>query len=366
MKRALRNFGNVLGNCLYDKDYLSKITKVKVQPSKWDADNLHRHPDFAPDKKAIAAAPSYTEKPAQPPIRRASTGTDMEEEFGGDLLDEAEMNGLRPDEVMLPPSRPHTPRLPPARRASGPAVPQQQPAPPPQQPLPRPVAQSSTTAPPNNVSTGSHQPPQTTPPEQTEPQPQHAPPVARPTHSTPPEQIRDNQQPQPLPQPHIAKPHEPPVGFITSRAAELLRDAPPDGNLVGALPRFNPHTDSPSIRKTSGFDHAKSAPIRRDNLNVAPVPPNAAPPNPVQRANANNFVNPSENLQRRIGAPGGAMSPVNNRNAFKAPSMAGAKRPLPPQLDGAGYARPPLADVSNTIGQDPGGEEAKRLRMAEG
>lgn len=30
MKRALRNFGNVLGNCIYDKDYLAKVTKVKV------------------------------------------------------------------------------------------------------------------------------------------------------------------------------------------------------------------------------------------------------------------------------------------------------------------------------------------------
>ncbi|KAF2100716.1 RAD52 DNA repair protein, partial [Rhizodiscina lignyota] len=28
LKRALRNFGNVLGNCLYDKDYLQKVTKL--------------------------------------------------------------------------------------------------------------------------------------------------------------------------------------------------------------------------------------------------------------------------------------------------------------------------------------------------
>ena len=32
MKRALRNFGNVLGNCIYDKEYLSKVTKLKVAP----------------------------------------------------------------------------------------------------------------------------------------------------------------------------------------------------------------------------------------------------------------------------------------------------------------------------------------------
>lgn len=32
LKRSLRNFGNVLGNCVYDKDYLSKVTKVKSAP----------------------------------------------------------------------------------------------------------------------------------------------------------------------------------------------------------------------------------------------------------------------------------------------------------------------------------------------
>ncbi|KZT40521.1 recombination protein Rad52 [Sistotremastrum suecicum HHB10207 ss-3] len=32
LKRTLRNFGNVLGNCLYDKNYASEIAKVKVQP----------------------------------------------------------------------------------------------------------------------------------------------------------------------------------------------------------------------------------------------------------------------------------------------------------------------------------------------
>ncbi|KAH8428775.1 DNA repair protein rad52 [Aspergillus melleus] len=32
LKRALRNFGNVLGNCVYDKDYVSKVTKVKPAP----------------------------------------------------------------------------------------------------------------------------------------------------------------------------------------------------------------------------------------------------------------------------------------------------------------------------------------------
>ncbi|THV00733.1 hypothetical protein K435DRAFT_656676 [Dendrothele bispora CBS 962.96] len=32
LKRTLRNFGNLLGNCLYDKAYTNEIVKVKVQP----------------------------------------------------------------------------------------------------------------------------------------------------------------------------------------------------------------------------------------------------------------------------------------------------------------------------------------------
>jgi hypothetical protein len=30
LKRALRSFGNVLGNCLYDKEYLARITRVRA------------------------------------------------------------------------------------------------------------------------------------------------------------------------------------------------------------------------------------------------------------------------------------------------------------------------------------------------
>ena len=51
LKRALRNFGNVLGNCIYDKEYLGKVTKIKVQPSRWDESNLHRHSTHLPKKE---------------------------------------------------------------------------------------------------------------------------------------------------------------------------------------------------------------------------------------------------------------------------------------------------------------------------
>ncbi|EIN08358.1 Rad52/22 double-strand break repair protein [Punctularia strigosozonata HHB-11173 SS5] len=32
VKRALRNFGNLLGNCLYDKEYTKEVVKMKVPP----------------------------------------------------------------------------------------------------------------------------------------------------------------------------------------------------------------------------------------------------------------------------------------------------------------------------------------------
>ena len=74
LKRALRSFGNILGNCIYDKEYISKVTKIKVAPvcesnyskraqtdtvqSRWDPENLHRHPDYAPAKKENSAPQS--------------------------------------------------------------------------------------------------------------------------------------------------------------------------------------------------------------------------------------------------------------------------------------------------------------------
>jgi DNA repair and recombination protein RAD52 len=76
LKRALRQFGNVLGNCLYDKTYVSNVTKVKAVPRKFDEDHLHRHPDFVVKKEAQeaqmtkdkAVQPQHQQQP--PPQRK--------------------------------------------------------------------------------------------------------------------------------------------------------------------------------------------------------------------------------------------------------------------------------------------------------
>jgi DNA repair and recombination protein RAD52 len=78
LKRALRQFGNVLGNCLYDKTYLSKVTKIKAAPPKFDESRLHRHPDYVVKKEAQTAEEPKKEQPAvalaQPPPPQCEPG----------------------------------------------------------------------------------------------------------------------------------------------------------------------------------------------------------------------------------------------------------------------------------------------------
>jgi DNA repair and recombination protein RAD52 len=47
IKRTLKHFGSAMGNCIYSKDYLKKISTVPKVPSlPLDQNSLHRHSDF--------------------------------------------------------------------------------------------------------------------------------------------------------------------------------------------------------------------------------------------------------------------------------------------------------------------------------
>lgn len=83
LKRALRNFGNVLGNCLYDKSYLSNISKVKAVPTRFDEARLHRHPDFAARQAAPETQVAKEQKTAPPPPPpQCKTGCPLGKECG--------------------------------------------------------------------------------------------------------------------------------------------------------------------------------------------------------------------------------------------------------------------------------------------
>jgi DNA repair and recombination protein RAD52 len=60
----------VLGNCIYDKSYLAKVTKMKVAPAKFDESCLHRHPDFVVKKEPPEGDTSTGEMSAPPPPER--------------------------------------------------------------------------------------------------------------------------------------------------------------------------------------------------------------------------------------------------------------------------------------------------------
>jgi DNA repair and recombination protein RAD52 len=63
LKRALRCFGNAMGNCLYDKEYLSKISGVKCAPPDFDESNLFRFTDAPSRPATIPRSPPNTSKP---------------------------------------------------------------------------------------------------------------------------------------------------------------------------------------------------------------------------------------------------------------------------------------------------------------
>ena len=114
---------------------------------------------------------------------------------------------------------------------------------------------------------------------------------------------------------------DPPVGFFTARAAECLQNA---SGLPPNVPLFNPHAESPSIRKTAGVDHTKTKPVVRDSI-AAPAATSVNQSLPPARMN---FVNPQTDQTRRIGMPGTG-SPMQNRNSYKPPQMM--KRPADAQ-----------------------------------
>ncbi|KAF8652378.1 hypothetical protein AX16_004406 [Volvariella volvacea WC 439] len=64
LKRALRNFGNLLGNCLYDRAYTQEIVKIKIPPPKFDKSELYRRPEFE-ERPPVSneAEPSTSDRP---------------------------------------------------------------------------------------------------------------------------------------------------------------------------------------------------------------------------------------------------------------------------------------------------------------
>ncbi|SPQ21007.1 27bb80b1-1014-45ba-b952-cc415e2bc95f [Thermothielavioides terrestris] len=286
LKRALRHFGNVLGNCIYDKAYLAKVTKMKVAHPKFDETGLHRHPDFVVKKEPVDGETSKEKgAPPAPPPQYSDFSF---EDFLGEL-DEADFNISEeghPDEVLLPNSNEtdsnqsnasnrnhHQPdnggnssMQPPGRQlartaSAGNNPPRQAPQTPVQQP-PRPNTNSF----PGAQSKG---PPAAAPPQQQFNQNRPAP---QPNHANQTPNPQAQMTPPPAAGVNAAAPGGEPVGFLTSKAVKLLSE---EEIIKGAIAPiagqvFNPRLESPSIRRTPGIDHSVTKPLSKSGKHVPP------------------------------------------------------------------------------------------------
>lgn len=120
----------------------------------------------------------------------------------------------------------------------------------------------------------------------------------------------------------------------------------------GSFAPFNPHADSPSIRRTCLINGGKSEPIKRSAI-AAATGGDSTP------SDKSDFVNPAADPNRRIGMPAGRQSPAMNRGAYKPPSNV--KRPATGMSE---PGRQPLGDLSNVqLNATNGPIDAKRPKL---
>lgn len=371
LKRALRNFGNVLGNCIYDKDFVTRVSKVKAGPTKFEVNDLYRHPDFAPKQEEDVKSSNQMQS-----ITNGTTDSSPEFEDSFDVADFDDVDlegGLgRPDEVIIPADIEH-------QSLQGPGLGARNMVTPSKAPQIRPSAGIRQPAGPDRASSYSRVQAPTAQP--------NPPPSRSVTSYGQGQDIslasdKNNSSSPGLPSEHFAPQHATPAplpgqpagvpvaGFYSAKAAQTV-----DEHNVPRVPvniaKFNPHAESPSIRKTAGIDHNKSVPVKRD----------------IHQANSVNApketADPKFDSSRRVGLPGQTASgPVMrssmSTSAYRPPTRHASPASTNGPVQGAtsavadrnlnGAKRHPLGDVSNmqhnvtaTTGD---GLDAKRQRIA--
>ncbi|KAJ2228392.1 DNA repair protein rad52 [Coemansia sp. RSA 1286] len=81
LKRAMRQFGNVLGNCVYDKDYVKNLMQVQKQSrGRIQGDNLFRYADME-DVESTTAQPNSIQKQIQAPPQQQQQQPQKPQQF---------------------------------------------------------------------------------------------------------------------------------------------------------------------------------------------------------------------------------------------------------------------------------------------
>lgn len=97
MKRALRQFGNALGNCLYDKEFLQHITKVSSEPVKFDANSLMRRSTTTSKTITPKVESEFrVDREAPPPSQMRKPSNEVTEKRDKETAQAAQGNVKRP------------------------------------------------------------------------------------------------------------------------------------------------------------------------------------------------------------------------------------------------------------------------------
>lgn len=168
------------------------------------------------------------------------------------------------------------------------------------------------------------------------------------------------------------QPEDIPTGFFSARAAEVLNTDPQSA--IKVAPAFDPRFESPSIRKTAGFNHRTSAPVVRNTYQILPpqlqktttsnpshIPPasqsgRASAPGPI---NNTAFASPLQKapLTSSYRPPMRRNITVNNNANTNMNTGPNAPAAVPNGAQNANGKRPPLSDMTNAT---PGSGDEKR------
>lgn len=375
VKRVLRNFGQLLGTCLQDKEYLNKVTKIKVAPRKFDVDDLYRHPDFAANKgpavKKEPAAESEPKQPAQSTNGDNSRIIAEDMDFDEGMFDDDDFGGV--DESAFPTEPRDAAKKYQASVAAPSAASRAMTTP------SRPALKPPSRAPaahPNGALQAGYQQTNGKPVEKPKLGPGSVPDTAVPSAN----RSRQRSSSPGLPSQHFN--HHGQVtpatgrgtGFFSARAAGSVDE---NNNVIdGAAQTFNPHLEARSIPRNPNIDHTKSIALHRNLTPAAPVPAREE----GAHASALNMT--------RAALPGQSQTPQTPTGMGRGFSTSHYRPPTRRGPDGTILAphtsnavaggvdkvlhanrRPPLNDVSNMHNQHqstattPDGTDAKRQRI---
>ncbi|WBW71508.1 DNA recombination mediator Rad52 (previously Rad22) [Schizosaccharomyces osmophilus] len=254
LKRALRNFGNSLGNCMYDKYYLREIGKMKPPAYQLDSGDLFRKSESGSRGEFMKKRNAPSKSNNRPVVKNEksfhpSATNPRQENRDPEMYSDEELDNIFVEDDMIAHLAVNDTGSPANKSFEESDV---KPKPEPVKPASKPI-QRNNTYPMAGAPHSSN--------EKMKPSGPSLPPKV--------DELSLNGT-----SPSSAK-------FISARAAAAAEGAVSAPNTAN----FNPRLDSPSIRKSSVVDHSKSVPVHRsvvkpaEKVHIRPSAKVGAPPN---------------------------------------------------------------------------------------